>query len=206
MLKPVEGQTVETGFKGALMNGGLNVSAAVFRIDMKNNPQEDPAHPGGGFNTYLISGGKVVSQGFDIEGMGYLSPFWDLSVGYTYTDTEYKEDTLNKGNSFNSLVPRHMVRAWTNYQLPWDARKWSVGGGIQAQSEYSKTNGEITLRQGGYTIFNTRLGYQINENWSAALNINNVFDKRYYSSLFSPQWNNRYGEPRNVMLNIKADF
>ncbi len=206
MLKPVEGQTIETGIKGALINGGLNVSAAVFRIDMKNNPQEDPAHPGGGFNTYLISGGKVISQGFDIEGTGYLSPFWDLSIGYTYTDTKYKKDTLNKGHSFNSLVPRHMVRAWTNYQLPWDARKWSVGGGIQAQSEYSKTNGEVTLRQGGYALVNTRLGYQINENWSAALNINNIFDKRYYSSLFSPQWNNRYGEPRNVMLNIKADF
>ncbi len=39
MLKPVEGQTLETGVKGALFNGGLNLSGAIYQIDIKNNPQ-----------------------------------------------------------------------------------------------------------------------------------------------------------------------
>lgn len=206
MLKPVEGQTLESGVKGSLLNGGLNVSAAVYRIDMKNNPQADPEHPGGAFDTNYISGGKVVSQGFELEGTGYITPFWDITAGYTYTDTRYKEDTQNQGETFNSLTPRHMVRVWTQYQLPWDERKWSVGGGVQAQSEFSNSNGRVTLRQGGYAVVNTRLGYQIDDNWSAAVNINNLFDRRYYAGLFTPQWNNRYGEPRNIMLTLKADF
>nr|WP_314265855.1 hypothetical protein [uncultured Moellerella sp.] len=33
-----------------------------------------------------------------------------------------------------------------------------------------------------------------------------LFDRRYYSGLFSPQWNNRYGEPRSLMFTLKADF
>lgn len=206
MLKPVEGQTLESGIKGALMDGGLNVSAAVYRIDMKNNPQVDPEHPGGSFDTNYTSGGKVVSQGFELEGSGYITPFWNITAGYTYTDTQYKEDTQNQGETFNSLTPRHMARVWTNYQLPWDERKWSAGAGVQAQSEFSNSNGSVTLRQGGYAIVNTRLGYQIDDNWSAAVNINNLFDRRYYSGLFTPQWNNRYGEPRNVMFTVKADF
>ena len=94
-----------------------------------------------------------------------------------------------------------------NYDLPWDERKWSLGGGMQAQSAYyRKGNGNVILRQGGYAIFNVRLGYQIDETWTAAVNVNNLFDRRYYSGLFSPQWNNRYGEPRNVMFTLKADF
>ena len=35
MLKPVEGQTLETGVKGALFNGGLNLSGAIYQIDIK---------------------------------------------------------------------------------------------------------------------------------------------------------------------------
>ncbi len=77
---------------------------------------------------------------------------------------------------------------------------------MQAQSAYRTSNGNVTLRQGGYAIFNARLGYQIDEIWTAAVNVNNVFDRRYYSGLFSPQWNNRYGDPRNVMFTLKADF
>ncbi|MEQ4651876.1 TonB-dependent siderophore receptor [Providencia rettgeri] len=206
MLKPVEGQTLETGVKGALFNGGLNLSGAIYQIDIKNNPQIDPAHPTGGFNNYFISGGKVRSQGFELEGIGYLTPFWDVSVGYTYTDTKYRDDSQNKGESYNTLTPRHMLRVWSNYDLPWNERKWSLGGGMQAQSAYSTSNGNVTLRQGGYAIFNARLGYQIDETWTAAVNVNNVFDRRYYSGLFSPQWNNRYGDPRNVMFTLKADF
>ncbi len=59
---------------------------------------------------------------------------------------------------------------------------------------------------GGYALVNARLGYRIDETWSAALNVNNLFDRRYYAGLFSPQWNNRYGEPRNLMFTVKAEF
>ena len=40
-----EGRTYETGVKGELAGGKLNVSLAAFRIDLDNNPQVDLAHP-----------------------------------------------------------------------------------------------------------------------------------------------------------------
>lgn len=206
MLKPVEGRTLESGVKASLMNGALNLSAAAFRIDLENNPQVDPDHPGGGFDTWYISGGKARSEGFELEGRGYLTPWWDVTLGYTYTDTRYIRDAGNQGRAYNSLTPRHMLRLWGDYDLPWDQRKWSIGGGIQAQSAFSSANGAATLRQGGYALVNVRLGYLIDETWSAALNVNNLFDRRYYTGLFSPQWNNRYGEPRNLMFTVKAEF
>lgn len=206
-LSPVEGKTYETGIKGELADGRLNLSLAAFRIDLENNPQEDPDHPGPPNNPFYISGGKVRSQGFELEGTGYLTPCWSLSAGYTYTSTEYLKDSQNdSGTRYSTFTPRHLLRLWSNYDLPWQDRRWSVGGGLQAQSDYSVDYRGVSMRQGGYALVNMRLGYKIDEHWTAAVNVNNLFDRTYYQSLFNPNWNNRYGEPRSFNVSLRGAF
>lgn len=206
-LSPVEGKTYETGIKGELADGRLNLSLAAFRIDLENNPQEDPDHPGPPNNPFYISGGKVRSQGFELEGTGYLTPYWSLSAGYTYTSTEYLKDSQNdSGTRYSTFTPRHLLRLWSNYDLPWQDRRWSVGGGLQAQSDYSVDYRGVSMRQGGYALVNMRLGYKIDEHWTAAVNVNNLFDRTYYQSLFNPNWNNRYGEPRSFSVSLRGAF
>ncbi|MGU1264044.1 Fe(3+)-pyochelin receptor FptA [Pseudomonas aeruginosa] len=206
-LSPVEGKTYETGIKGELADGRLNLSLAAFRIDLENNPQEDPDHPGPPNNPFYISGGEVRSQGFELEGTGYLTPYWSLSAGYTYTSTEYLKDSQNdSGTRYSTFTPRHLLRLWSNYDLPWQDRRWSVGGGLQAQSDYSVDYRGVSMRQGGYALVNMRLGYKIDEHWTAAVNVNNLFDRTYYQSLFNPNWNNRYGEPRSFNVSLRGAF
>ncbi|MCQ9841361.1 Fe(3+)-pyochelin receptor FptA [Pseudomonas aeruginosa] len=206
-LSPVEGKTYETGIKGELADGRLNLSLAAFRIDLENNPQEDPDHPGPPNNPFYISGGKVRSQGFELEGTGYLTPYWSLSAGYTYTSTEYLKDSQNdSGTRYSTFTPRHLLRLWSNYDLPWQDRRWSVGGGLQAQSNYSVDYRGVSMRQGGYALVNMRLGYKIDEHWTAAVNVNNLFDRTYYQSLSNPNWNNRYGEPRSFNVSLRGEF
>ncbi|EPG9354094.1 Fe(3+)-pyochelin receptor FptA [Pseudomonas aeruginosa] len=206
-LSPVEGKTYETGIKGELADGRLNLSLAAFRIDLENNPQEDPDHPGPPNNPFYISGGKVRSQGFELEGTGYLTPYWSLSAGYTYTSTEYLKDSQNdSGTRYSTFTPRHLLRLWSNYDLPWQDRRWSVGGGLQAQSNYSVDYRGVSMRQGGYALVNMRLGYKIDEHWTAAVNVNNLFDRTYYQSLSNPNWNNRYGEPRSFNVSLRGAF
>ncbi|WP_134479671.1 Fe(3+)-pyochelin receptor FptA [Pseudomonas aeruginosa] len=206
-FSPVEGKTYETGIKGELADGRLNLSLAAFRIDLENNPQEDPDHPGPPNNPFYISGGKVRSQGFELEGTGYLTPYWSLSAGYTYTSTEYLKDSQNdSGTRYSTFTPRHLLRLWSNYDLPWQDRRWSVGGGLQAQSDYSVDYRGVSMRQGGYALVNMRLGYKIDEHWTAAVNVNNLFDRTYYQSLSNPNWNNRYGEPRSFNVSLRGAF
>ncbi|MEZ1662021.1 Fe(3+)-pyochelin receptor FptA [Pseudomonas aeruginosa] len=206
-LSPVEGKTYETGIKGELADGRLNLSLAAFRIDLENNPQEDPDHPGPPNNPFYISGGKVRSQGFELEGTGYLTPYWSLSAGYAYTSTEYLKDSQNdSGTRYSTFTPRHLLRLWSNYDLPWQDRRWSVGGGLQAQSDYSVDYRGVSMRQGGYALVNMRLGYKIDEHWTAAVNVNNLFDRTYYQSLSNPNWNNRYGEPRSFNVSLRGAF
>lgn len=206
-LRPVEGRTHETGIKGELAGGRLNLSVAAFRIDLENNPQVDPDHPSVGPNTYYISGGKVRSEGFELEATGHVTPNWTLAAGYTYNTTEYLKDTVSpSGTRYASFTPRHILRLWSNYALPWQGHRWSLGGGLQIQSSHSAESGNITLHQGGYVLANLRVGYRINDKWSLSANVNNLFDKTYYQKFFSSSWNNRYGEPRNFSINLRGSF
>lgn len=206
ILDPMKGHSYEVGVKGAFANEQFHVSAALFRIDQKDRAQADPDHPGIGQATYYINGGKVRSQGFELETNGNLTPNWNIYAGYTYTDTEYIRDQDNQGRAFSSVTPKHVLKFWTNYTLPWQERRWSVGAGLHMQSSYTKASNQVTLRQGGYTTVNMRAGYRINPQWDVAFNVNNLFDKRYYQSFFGTAWSNRYGAPRNVMATLRGSF
>ncbi|MNK58159.1 Fe(3+)-pyochelin receptor precursor [compost metagenome] len=206
VLDPVEGNNYEAGVKGELADGRLNVSLAVFKIRQKNRAQQDPEHPCAGANCYYIAGGEVESRGFEAEATGQLTRDLSVSAGYTYNSTEYLKDAKSQGQVFASFAPRHILRLWGNYTLPWQERRWSLGLGVQAQSKYSVISGPVTLRQGGYGLVNLRVGYRVNRQVTAALNINNAFDRSYYQGLSGTSWNNRYGEPRSVMLTLRAEY
>ena len=45
--------------------------------------------------------------------------------------------------------------------------------------------------------------YRVNEQLSVALNLNNAFDKTYYSGM---QYIGRYGEPRNLVASARWQF
>ena len=74
------------------------------------------------------------------------------------------------------------------------------------QSGYSTVSGPVTLRQGGYSLVDLRMAYRLDKHVTAALNVNNLFDRRYYQSPSGVSWNNRYGEPRSLMLTLSAQY
>ncbi|AIO69391.1 TonB-dependent siderophore receptor [Burkholderia oklahomensis] len=205
ILTPVKGRTYETGIKGELAGGKLNVSLAAFRIDLDNSPQVDAAHPCAGQNCYYVNGGSVRSQGFEFEANGRITPWWSVWASYTFDTMRYAQN-LDSSQFAPLLNPRHLFRLWTHYDLPWQERRWSIGGGVQVQSDFSAVSNGVTMRQGGYALASVRLGYRHDRHWSAALNVNNLFDRTYYQSLSQLGWNNRYGEPRNVMLTVRGQF
>ncbi|MNU98987.1 Fe(3+)-pyochelin receptor precursor [compost metagenome] len=205
-LDPVTGTNYEAGVKGELADGALNVSLAVFQIQQKNRAQQDPDWPCVGNNCYYISGGEVRSRGIEAEANGQITPNWSVAGGYTFNTSKYLTDAVSNGQPFASFTPKHIFRVWTNYALPALDRRLSVGGGVQMQSGYSTVSGPVTLRQGGVTLVDLRAAYRLDKHVTVALNLNNVFDRRYYQSLSGTSWNNRYGEPRNAMLTLRAQY
>lgn len=203
LLKPIEGNNYEVGVKGELMDGRVNTSLAVFRYDHKNRAVND-YDAGFACDGWYCSraSGKVRSQGVEAEISGEVVKGLELYAGYTYNTTKYLSDPDNQGAVFNTWTPKHMLRLWANYKLPGMMNRVSVGAGVNTQTDTISSDREFKLA--GFTVWNARLGYQATPELSFALNLNNVFDKKYYVPSYNTlSGNNYYGEPRNVMLTVR---
>lgn len=49
-------------------------------------------------------------------------------------------------------------------------------------------------------------GYRFNKHVGATLTVNNLFDKVYYQRVWAAYGSNYYGEPRSVMLAVRATY
>ncbi|MDQ8035037.1 TonB-dependent siderophore receptor [Bordetella genomosp. 1] len=207
-LKPVVGENYELGLKGELLDGRINTAFALFRIDQSNRAQVDfNSSPTCAADYYCYTdGGKVRSQGFDAEISGELTRGWNLYAGYTFNTTKYLKDQDSEGKAFAWYAPKHIFRLWTTYQLPGDLSAFTVGGGVNVQSGQSRQIGELEAKASGRAVWNAYARYQINRNWAASLNVNNIFDKTYYSAVGNMVNGIHYGDPRNAMLTLRGTF
>lgn len=121
-------------------------------------------------------------------------------------------DPANEGRLFDTDIPRHVFKAFTTYQLPGEFERWKVGGGVYRQNAiYNKgdnwyaTDSTYRIEQDAYTLVDLMLSYKASEHLDVRLNVNNVFDTRYYQSIATNTvyGGNFYGDPRNAMLTLR---
>ncbi|MGN8083245.1 TonB-dependent siderophore receptor [Variovorax sp. 22077] len=196
-LKPREGKQFEVGSKGVFLNGQLNASIAAFQINDENRAIADPNNP-----TFYVASGKVRSQGWEVEVAGRIRPGWDIYAGYTRLLTRYIDDPTQLGAIYSAEEPRNSFKLWTRYEFQnKDLRGWFLGAGVRAQS----TTNRGADPQRGYAVFDAQVGYRINRNLLATVNVNNLFDKAYYARVPS-RFYSVWGEPRNVMVTLRASY
>lgn len=205
-LKPVLGDTYETGLKGELYDGRLNVALAAFRINKRDMAVYDQASDDSCLKwdisgSCYVNGRPIRSTGIDADVSGELLPGWQLSSGYTYNITRAEGDETPP-----SVTPKHMLRVSTSYRLPGAWNHWTIGGGVSAQTGYlyqADDNTDIGFRNGGRTVWDARASYVFNKNWTANLSIANLSDKTYWAATGELRRGNYYGEPRNIILSLR---
>ena len=217
VVKPIKGENYEVGIKGEYFDGALNASAAIFQIDQNNRAQEMPDVKGCGttpVSSCYEASGLVRSRGIDLEVQGALTENWQLAGGYTYTQTKYvtDADTSLEGQDFNRRLPRQMFKVSTIYNLSGDLNRWRIGGDLYQQSQIRTSGGSGTSawknRQGSYTVAGLVAGYKANEHLDLQVNVNNLFDRKYYSSVANGAYEpyDIYGDPRNFKLTARYSF
>ncbi|MFP3624377.1 TonB-dependent receptor, partial [Burkholderia sp. SIMBA_051] len=77
---------------------------------------------------------------------------------------------------------------------------------VNVRSGQSRQIGALTAKASGRAVWNAYAKYQINRNWAATLNLNNIFDKTYYSAIGNMVNGVHYGDPRNAMLTLRGTF
>ncbi|MFT3803613.1 MAG: TonB-dependent siderophore receptor [Burkholderiaceae bacterium] len=204
LISPLTGRQYEVGIKASYLEGRLDASAAVFRIDQKNRAIRDPADI---VNTYYLAQGRSRSQGFEVQVSGALTPRWNLSAGYAFTSTRYFDSSADTGRAaFSAYTPKHLLKLWTQYWFGGALSGLSVNAGTYVSSEiYTTTNG-VTIRQPGYATVDVGAAYQLNPRIELALNISNLFDREYYKSIQTPADHNFLGDPRMAMLTMRVKY
>ncbi|PHN23942.1 TonB-dependent siderophore receptor [Pseudomonas sp. ICMP 460] len=211
-LEPVVGSNYEVGLKGSVLNERLNLAAAYFWSTQDNVAELDDSVPPNPVTReeYYTSGGKGNKvKGFELEVAGEVMPDWNLTAGYTYTHSVY-----GSGKRNNTQQPLNLLKVSSAYRLPGVWRKLTVGGAVNWQSDvYDFSNRPtgarddkgnlITTRakiaQQAYAVVNLMSRYQFDEHVSASVNVNNLFDKKYYERVGF--YNGVYwGDPRSVTL------
>jgi outer membrane receptor for ferric coprogen and ferric-rhodotorulic acid len=200
-LDPVVGKSYETGLKSELLGGRLNAGLAIFRIEqdnaaalLKNADGSNVKVEGTADNAYYATDG-VVSKGVELNVDGEINDNWGMSFGVANFDAEDAN-----GNDYNTTSSRTTADIFVKYKN----EAWYAGGGVNYLSKIYTGTGATRIDRGDLYLANAMLGYKFDSNFSAQVNVNNIFDKKYYEGIGANAM--AWGEPRNATLSMNYKF
>jgi catecholate siderophore receptor len=197
-LGPVKANTYELGTKSQWLDGGLELTGALFRTEVDNAQTNDPDNP-----TITVLNGNERVDGLEVGANGHLTQHWELVAGYTYLDGR----TLASGTATDvgKLMPNtahNSLNLWTEYQL---SSRWKLGGGGNWLSYRYADSGELAYVP-GYVVWNAMASCELTPGLTLQLNGFNLFNKLYYGALYytSPAENHAIpGAGRSAALTLR---
>lgn len=199
LLPPIDGTSAEIGVKGEWLDGELNGTFSVFRVEQDNIAGDNAVW---GPNGYTYEPVDARSTGFEVEFVGGLTPRWDISTGYA----QFRLKDNEVGSDARGHVPRRSLHLSTTYKLPM-VEGLKIGAKANWQSRTFRDidvgGEELRVSQSSYVLLDLMASYEFTRNLSATFKVNNVTNEKYISSL---QWaQSFYGDPRHysVTLNWK---
>ncbi|HUQ15722.1 MAG TPA: TonB-dependent siderophore receptor [Gemmatimonadales bacterium] len=195
-LEPEKFENYEVGAKLDVATG-LSLSAAVYQLDRTNTSAPDPVDP-----SRTIQTGSQRTKGFEFGATGNLTPQWQVAAGYANQDAYITSQTSQAALGAKvPLVPRNTFSLWNKYQLH---RMWGIGvGAIYQDRMFAATDNAVTLPS--FTRFDAGAFFTLSRELRAQVNVENVFDKRYFITSHSNN-NISPGSPRAVRVSVTAGF
>lgn len=202
-LEPEEFENVEVGAKWDI-TPKLSANAAVYRLNRSNVAVVDPANP---TQMILFSGDSQRSEGVELSLSGQLTEAWQIIASYAYQEAEITRDIRTSATSVTpkgtdlAQTPRQAIGVWNRYDF---SPNWGVGLGASYRgSSFASISNAVTLKS--HTRYDGAIYYTINDNINLQLNVENLFDKRYYASSHSDN-NITPGSPRAVYVSANVSF
>ncbi|WP_394004730.1 TonB-dependent siderophore receptor [Luteimonas sp. WGS1318] len=201
-LEAIEGSSLEAGLKGAWFDGRLNASAAAFRVEQDNLARYVGFDVDSGRSVY--AGEDARSTGVELEVSGEVGETWSLSAGWTRLRIE--DDT---GADSRPYVPRSTLRAAAVARIA-AVPGLRVGGSVRWQGDIWQPvalpdGTPARVEQDAYAVVGLMAGYRLRSGWDATLNLDNLTDRTYLTSLYSAG-QGFYAAPRNVSLTLGYRF
>lgn len=202
---PESSQNIEIGAKWELFGGDLSLRTALAHTDKYNERNTDVNQATGEF---LLTGQRHTNS-IEFEVAGRINPQWDVFAGLVFMHGEIDKAGsspaaqatvgLNPG-----LIPNRQANLWTTYKI---GNLWRVGGGftaVSSQGPASASAASLSNRAPGYVKLDALVEYQWNENNTIKINLDNINDTVYYSSLYQG-WPS-LGAARSVRATLTSKF
>lgn len=193
-FEPEKFTNYEIGAKW-LLTPDLFLTAALFQLDRTNTKGPSPADP-----TLVALVGESRTKGIELNLVGEIRPGWQANIGYTYLDGEIRSTTSSApaGRRLEQL-PEHQFTAWNHVEL---TDKFSVGLGLIYQDEqFASLSNAVTLPD--YWRVDAAAYYDITEQVSVQLNIENLLDESYYPSAHGDN-NIQPAEPFSARIGVRV--
>ena len=193
---PEEGVGHEIGIKSELFDDRLSSTLAAFHIEKKNVLALDP-----GTDTSRAMG-KARSQGFDLQVAGQVTDAVRVIGAFAYIDAEVTEgDKVIPTGSRILGVAKHSgsllgVYAFQDGRL----RGSDLGAAFTYVGDRSGEAGS-DFELPAYHTVDLLAHYKASDNVTVGLNLNNIFDEKYFERSYSNYWVNP-GEPRNFTVSL----
>ncbi|MDN5043824.1 TonB-dependent siderophore receptor [Aliarcobacter butzleri] len=194
-LDPAEGKSYETGIKGEYFDGRLNTSLSIFRIEQTGFEDTGIPIASNPLKNAFERIDGVVSKGFELGVQGNLTDDFSLDFGLANFEAENPD-----GSKFNTDSSRTTANLWAKYTID----DYRFGAGLNYKSKFYTGSNASKITQDEFITTDLMAGYKINKNLDLQLNINNVFDEKYYEGIGDNGM--LYGDPRNFTLGMKYTF
>lgn len=231
-VDPETAVSYELGAKWDAMGGRLALTGSLFRNERSNYRLNDP-DPTNLAGVQSLDG-KARVDGLMLGVSGLITDRWSVFANYTHLDSKvlrgvsafclanpgYTNPTTRQacGNSVAApdptrgdalmQVPGHSFSLWTTYDI---SRQWQLGYGATYQGELLLTQHTAANPDGplvssdAYWVHRAMVAYKVNRTLGFQLNINNLFDKEYYTRIRNNGWATP-GDARSVVLTANIAF
>lgn len=198
----------ELGFKSTLAGGDVRFNATAFYYDYENYQ----ALTFSGLSQFIDNSDATIN-GADLEIIWLPGDNWDVNLGVSIINSKVDEISVRGAGSFNDtdmvLAPSYSFNGLVRYQA---TEKLSAQVDFNHQDEqfFDITNSAVS-HESAYTVFNARIGYEINENLAVSAFVKNLTNEEYrvYSFDFTSAAGfnqNFYAAPRWVGVTLNYTF
>jgi outer membrane receptor for ferric coprogen and ferric-rhodotorulic acid len=190
-LDPSQGVNYEAGIRWELSESFM-ATLARFKADQKDLGTYAGVNSRG---QYYYTGVDVYSEGTELELVGQLTEYDQLVLGVTSLELEGED-----GESIYKWVPRETINLAYSSNLPAYP---AVRLGVAAKYQSDITKDGTVLKQSSYTTINIFASWDVSDALDLQLNINNVTDEKYLTSLYNVGY---YSAPANFTVSANYKF
>ncbi|MFM6906442.1 MAG: catecholate siderophore receptor Fiu [Acinetobacter tjernbergiae] len=206
--KPQETHHYEIGTKWVLNDDKIILTAAAYHTENENQITQDP------ITLAYIPEGKITVKGLELGAVGQITRAWNVSAGVAYMNTEQEnQQTYNattKTWTYTDGVrwsPDWTASLWTTYSV--SGFKAGIGARYVDEQKRLITNSATPVAMPtipSYVVFDAMAAYTFNKNASMTLNVYNLADKDYISTLNGGGSRLVLGQPRSAALSFNYKF